>query len=273
MLPRTARALGQRGLHCCCAIPESARPAAASAHTQTLAGERPELWEGRAPRDACREHAFEFDVARTRFGRGVLAEVGETARSLGLKRVAVVTDRAVAALPFFEVATRSLKEAGVDCVQWLDSKVEPTDESFLEAARWGSEVQPDGWISIGGGSSIDTAKAANLFSTHPPPAGIDDFLHYVNAPVGAAAPLPGPLRPHIACPTTAGTGSEGTGYAICDITSLGVKTALANRGLKPSLALVDPLTTHLLPRSVVAASGLDVVMHAAESFSTSANFA
>jgi alcohol dehydrogenase class IV len=250
---RTTRLAGARDA-CCCHVPEAAKP------------QRPELWEGRAPREECREHAFEFDAARTRFGRGVLSEAGTTARAMGLRRVAVVTDRVVASQPFYDAAMRGLREAGVDAVEYAGARVEPTDQSFLEAARWAQDVRPDGFVSIGGGSCIDTAKAANLFSTHPPPEGIDDFLYYVNAPVGRAAQPPGPLRPHIACPTTAGTGSEGTGYAICDVAHLGVKTALAGRHLKPSLALVDPLTTHALPRSVVAAAGLDVVLHAAESF-------
>lgn len=251
----------RRLFHACCHIPETTRLARASAES------KPELWENAAaPREQCREHAFEFDTAPTRFGRGVLAETGATAAAMGLRRVAVVTDEAVAKMPFFESALRGLREAKVDAVVYASSMVEPTDESFLEAARWAQDVQPDGWVSIGGGSSIDTAKAANLFSTYPPPAGFDDFLHYVNAPVGRATPVPGPLKPHIACPTTAGTGSEGTGYAICDIASLGVKTALAHRALKPSMALIDPLTTHHLPASVLAASGLDVIMHAAESF-------
>jgi alcohol dehydrogenase class IV len=156
---------------------------------------------------------------------------------MGLNRVAVVSDRIVSELPFFTAAMDGLQDAGSEAVLYLDVQVEPTDESFIEAARWGADVRPDGWISIGGGSAIDTAKAANLFSTHPPPsAGVLDtasFLHYVNAPVGRAAAVPGPLKPHIACPTTSGTGTEGTGYAICDISSLGVKTALASRSLKP----------------------------------------
>lgn len=255
--------LWARAAHGCCHVPDVCTKSGGIANDGQQ-HPKPEFWEGTRPREECREHAFEFDVARTRYGRGVLAEVGVTAKSIGLRRVAVVTDRIIAALPFFEEALNGLRTAGVDAVVYTETKIEPTDESFLDAAAWGRDVNPDGWVSIGGGSCVDTAKAANLFSTFPPPGG--DFLHYVNAPVGRAAALPGPLKPHIACPTTAGTGSEGTGYAICDITSLGVKTALANRGLKPTLALVDPLTMHHLPRSVVAAAGMDVVMHAAESF-------
>lgn len=260
-VPRIRR---HRWLHGCCHVPEvtisATKPEQADPTT------KPELWEGEAERESCREHAFEFDAARTRFGRGVLAEVGETAKALGMRRVAIFTDKNVAAQPFFARALASFRASRLEALVYDEVLIEPTDKSFVSAARWAADARPDGVVSIGGGSAIDTAKAASLFASHPPPAGIDDFLHYVNAPVGRAASVPGPLLPHIACPTTAGTGSEGTGYAICDIEHLGVKTALAHRMLKPTMALIDPLTTHGLPHAVVAASGMDVVMHACESF-------
>ncbi|HSK15062.1 MAG TPA: hydroxyacid-oxoacid transhydrogenase, partial [Gaiellaceae bacterium] len=119
----------------------------------------------------------------------------------------------------------------------------------------------DGFVSIGGGSVIDTAKAANLYATHPA-----DLLTYVNAPVGEGRPVPGPLRPHLACPTTSGTGSECTGIAIFDLVSLKAKTGIAHRQLVPTRALIDPDTTETLPGPVVAASGFDVLSHALESF-------
>jgi len=108
---------------------------------------------------------------------------------------------------------------------------------------------------------MDTAKAANLYATHPAP-----FLDYVNAPIGAGRPVPGSLKPHIACPTTCGTGSECTGIAIFDLLEREVKTGIASKRLKPSLALVDPTTTYTLPKNVVAASGFDVLSHALESY-------
>ena len=116
-------------------------------------------------------------------------------------------------------------------------------------------------MSVGGGSVIDTAKAANLFATHPA-----DLHDYVNAPVGAGRPVPGPLAPHIACPTTSGTGSECTGIAIFDDLSLHAKTGIAHRHLKPTCAFVDPDATRSMPGFVVAASGFDVLSHALESF-------
>jgi alcohol dehydrogenase class IV len=169
------------------------------------------------------DSAFTVDTSRITFGRGCLAEVGDRARALGMKRVALFSDERVARLPHFEKVRQSLSTAGLDVVVYTDVHVEPTDRSFLEAVRFASEVRPDGYISLGGGSVIDTCKAANLYATHP-----TDFLAYVNAPVGDGRPVPGPLKPHIACPTTSGTGSEVTGITIFDLLSMHAKTGIAS---------------------------------------------
>jgi alcohol dehydrogenase class IV len=92
----------------------------------------------------------------------------------------------------------------------------------------------------------------------------------VNAPIGAGKAVPGPLKPHIACPTTCGTGSECTGITIFDLLSHQVKTGIASKRLKPSMALIDPATTYSLPKNVVAASGFDVLAHALESYTARA---
>lgn len=205
--------------------------------------------------------AFTVDASRVTFGRGCLREVGDRAKSLGITRAALFSDATVARLAVFDTAARSLREAGIDVVRYIDARIEPTDESFRDAAAFASEVNPDGYISLGGGSVIDTAKAANLYASHPA-----DFLDYVNAPIGAGRAVPGPLQPHIACPTTSGTGSEVTGIAIFDLLSMSAKTGIASPALRPSEALVDPDSTDTLPANVVACSGLDVLSHALESY-------
>lgn len=205
--------------------------------------------------------AFTIDSSRVTFGRGCLAELGDRARALGLRRVAVFSDARVAELPVFGRTHDSLVAAGLKVVTYTDVHVEPTDASFAEAADFAREANPDGYVSLGGGSVIDTCKAANLYATHPA-----DLLAYVNAPVGEGKPVPGPLRPHIACPTTAGTGSEVTGIAIFDLLALSAKTGIASHALRPTEALVDPDCTASLPREVVAAAGLDVLSHALESY-------
>ncbi|AFM19873.1 alcohol dehydrogenase, class IV [Mycolicibacterium chubuense NBB4] len=207
------------------------------------------------------DSAFTVDASRVTFGRGCVREVGDRARALGMTRVALFSDATVSALALFDTARQSLRDAGIDVVAYTDTRVEPTDESFRAAAAFATDVAPDGYVSVGGGSVIDTAKAANLYASHPA-----DFLTYVNAPVGAGAAVPGPLAPHIACPTTSGTGSEVTGIAIFDLLSLHAKTGIASPALRPTEALVDPDGTDTLPANVVACSGLDVLSHALESY-------
>jgi hydroxyacid-oxoacid transhydrogenase len=141
-------------------------------------------------------------------------------------------------------------------------RVEPTDESFHDAIAFAREGAYDAFVAVGGGSTIDTAKAVNLYTTYPP----GDFLDYVNPPIGRGLPVPGPLKPLIAIPTTAGTGSETTGVSIFDLTRLHAKTGIANRRLKPTLGLLDPDNTRTMPPEVAASSGLDILSHAIESF-------
>ena len=117
-------------------------------------------------------------------------------------------------------------------------------------------------MAVGGGSTIDTAKAVNLYTTYPP----DDFLDYVNPPIGKGRPVPGPLKPLMAIPTTAGTGSETTGVTIFDLKRMRAKTGIANRRLKPTLGYLDPENTRTMPPQVAAATGLDILSHAVESF-------
>ncbi len=207
------------------------------------------------------ESVFSVDIASISFGHGVLKEAGEHAKALGMSRVALFTDKRLAALPYVAQLRDSLRAAGMDVVIYDEVKVEPTDQSFIAAAKFAAEGKFDGYVSLGGGSVIDTCKAANLYATWPA-----DFLDYVNAPIGAGKPVPGALKPHIACPTTCGTGSECTGITIFDLLALQVKTGIASKRLKPSMALIDPATTYTLPKNVVAASGFDVLSHALESY-------
>jgi len=207
------------------------------------------------------ETVLEIEAPRVKFGRGAIDELGAEAAALGLRRVALFTDARLARLPFVDRARRSLEAAGVDVAFFDHVRIEPTDGSFRAAAAFAREARVDGYVSVGGGSAIDTAKAANLYATYPAP-----FERYVNAPLGEGAPIPGPLAPHIACPTTSGTGSECTGIAIFDFEAHAVKTGIASRRLRPVLGIVDPDATRTLPAAVVAASGFDVLAHALESF-------
>jgi alcohol dehydrogenase class IV len=200
------------------------------------------------------DRAFTVDASRVTFGRGSLAEVGDRARALGMTRVGLFTDAHVRALPWFAEVAGALAAAGLDAVVFDAVAIEPTDGSFDEAIRFATAARCDGYVSLGGGTVIDTCKAANLFASYPAP-----LRAYVNAPVGDAEAVPGPLAPHLACPTTSGTGSEVTGIAIFDWVALHAKTGIASARLRPTEAIVDPRVTATLPAAVVAARGLAVL--------------
>lgn len=206
------------------------------------------------------DRAFTVEAPKIKFGAGSLAEVGGDAAALGMRRVAVFTDPTVVGLTPVARVMDTLAAAGIDATLFDACAVEPSDRSFTEAIDFARDGQFDGFISVGGGSVMDTAKAANLYSSHPA-----DLMDYVNAPIGAARPVPGPLKPHIACPTTFGTASECTGIAICDFIDLGAKSGIAHPFLRPTLGVLDPQNLESLPPMVLAANGFDVFSHAVES--------
>jgi hydroxyacid-oxoacid transhydrogenase len=205
--------------------------------------------------------AFQISAANVRFGPGVTHEAGMDLRDLGAQRVLLLIDPALRDLPPGQAVVAALREASIDFELFDGIAVEPTDRSFQEAVAVAAGGRFDAYVAVGGGSTIDTAKAANLYATHPAP-----FLDYVNAPIGRGRPVPGPLKPLIAIPTTAGTGSETTGVAIFDYLEQRAKTGIAHRYLKPALGLVDPENTRTLPPAVAASAGLDVLSHALESY-------
>jgi alcohol dehydrogenase class IV len=206
------------------------------------------------------DRGFTLGMPTFTFGPGVLAEAGDNARELGLKRVALFTDARLAQGEHVAKVKASLAAAGVNAVVYDEVRIEPTDASLQAAARFAREARPDGYVSVGGGSVMDTCKAANLYASQPA-----EFMTYVNAPIGAGQKVPGPVKPHIACPTTSGTGSETTGIAIFTLASINAKTGIISRRLIPTIALVDPDVTRSLPPNVVACTGFDCMSHALES--------
>lgn len=205
--------------------------------------------------------AFQFAASNIRYGSGCTREIGFDLQDLRVKRVLVVIDPALVKLPVGTTVREALDAAGIDYVFFDQVAVEPTDASFQAAAKFATEGQFDGYLAVGGGSTIDTAKAANLYATYPA-----DFLDYVNPSIGRGKPIPGPLKPLIAVPTTAGTGSETTGVAIFDYTVQQVKTGISHRYLRPTLGVIDPDNTRTQPAAVAASAGLDVLSHALESY-------
>lgn len=207
------------------------------------------------------ESAYEMSSATVRVGPGVTREVGHDLAQLGARHVFLVADPNLVSLAPVLRAREALEGQGIAYRLFDRVRVEPTDQSFAAAIEAASAEPFDAFLAVGGGSTIDTAKAANLYSTYPAP-----LLDYVNPPIGRGLPIPGPLRPLIAVPTTAGTGSETTGVAIFDMSSMHAKTGIAGRRLKPVLGLIDPENTATQPPEVAASCGLDVLSHAIESY-------
>ena len=207
------------------------------------------------------ETAFTMDTSNIKFGPGVTREIGYDMARYGVRRVMVVTDPNLSGGETVQTVCEALRGQGMDPVKYDRVRVEPTDASFQEAIAFAVAGRFEAYVAVGGGSTMDTAKAANLYATYP----TDDFLDYVNPPIGKGKPVPGALKPLIAVPTTAGTGSETTGVAIFDYQAMHAKTGIAHRALRPLMGIIDPDNTATLPPLVAACSGLDVLSHAIES--------
>lgn len=210
---------------------------------------------------AARETVFTLEATSVKFGRGAVADAGWELRRLGVTRALVVTDPGVAAAGIVERVTPSLERAGIAYDVFDRVRIEPTLESMEEAVEAARDGSFDGFIGVGGGSALDTAKVADLVASYPAP-----ILDYVNSPIGGGRRPPGPLLPLLAIPTTAGTGSEATPVAVLDLPEERVKTGISHRYLRPRQAIVDPDLTRTVPSAVAASAGLDVVCHAIESF-------
>ena len=183
-------------------------------------------------------------------------------KNMAANRVCVVTDSNVSKLDAMKQVVEGLTREDVEFTVFDKVRVEPKDSSIREAIDFAKPYQPDAFLAVGGGSVIDTAKLMNLYTSFPDA----EFLDFVNAPLGKGLPITKSLKPLVAVPTTAGTGSETTGTAIFDLVSRKAKTGIAHRNLKPTLGICDPINTRTMPPAVHASSGLDVLCHSLESW-------
>ncbi|SVB41740.1 uncharacterized protein METZ01_LOCUS194594 [marine metagenome] len=204
-----------------------------------------------------------METVPIRFGVGATKELGFELHKRNLSRVLLVTDPNLRDIGLADSVEAIIREAGVSVEMYDRVHAEPTDRSMEEAIAFQEWKEIDGYVALGGGSSIDTAKAMNLYGTYPAP-----LLTYINKPVGDALPVPGPLKPLIAIPTTAGTGSETTSVIIMDLMDLHLKTGISHPYIRPSVGVIDPLNTITMPPVVTASTGLDVLCHAIESYTT-----
>ena len=208
------------------------------------------------------ESVFTWGAPPLKFGAGACDEIGFDLSQYGAKRILLITDPGMQQTGLPDRIADQIRRYDMTVEVFDGVHVEPTDDSMNKAIGYATTQGPwDGFVAVGGGSAIDTAKAVNLLTTFP-----GELMDYINKPVGNAQVPPGALKPLIAVPTTAGTGSESTAMCVLDVLSLRVKTGISHWRLRPTLAVVDPLLTMTLPPEVTAASGMDIVCHALESY-------
>jgi alcohol dehydrogenase class IV len=208
------------------------------------------------------ESIFTYGAPTLKFGDGASDEIGYDLAQLGARRALVITDPGVAATGLAERVAAQMAQFGVQAAVFDGVRIEPTDESMQIAIDWARQNGPwDAFVAVGGGSSIDTAKAVNLLLTNP-----GELIDYVNAPVGGGQAPINALHPLVAVPTTTGTGSESTTVCVLDVLAQRVKSGISHARLRPTLAVVDPLLTLSQPAGVTASSGMDILCHALESY-------
>jgi hydroxyacid-oxoacid transhydrogenase len=208
------------------------------------------------------ETIFTWGAPPLKFGAGAADEIGFELSLYGVTRVLIITDPGIVATGIPHRIADNLRRYDLVPEIFDGVHVEPTDDSMNKAIGYAAEQGPwDAFVAVGGGSSIDTAKAVNLLTTYP-----GELMDYLNKPVGLAKAPPGALKPLVAVPTTAGTGSESTAMCILDVLSMKVKTGISHWRLRPTLAVVDPALTMTLSPEVTASAGMDIVCHALESY-------
>ena len=209
------------------------------------------------------ESVFTYGAPDLKFGPGAAMEIGyDLASRWGARRVLMVTDPGVTATGWPGRVAEAIRAYGIEVQVFAEVHIEPTDVSLRYAVESARASGPwDAFVAVGGGSSIDTAKAVNLLTGNP-----GDLMDYVNAPIGGGRAPTQPLKALVALPTTAGTGSESTTICVLDVLDLKVKTGISHTRLRPALAVVDPLLTVTQPPAVTAACGMDILCHALESY-------
>ena len=208
------------------------------------------------------ESVFTYGAPLLKFGSGASDEIGFDLSQYGVRRVLVVTDEGVAATGIPQRVADQMAQFGIEARVFDGVHVEPTDVSLEQAVEQARATGPwDAFVAVGGGSSIDTAKAINLMTTNP-----GELMDYINLPVGKGRAPSQPLKPLVAVPTTTGTGSESTTICVMDVLHLKVKTGISHARLRPTLAVIDPDLTRTQPAGVTAAAGMDILCHALESY-------
>ncbi len=215
----------------------------------------------------CEHGATSFTIAipKVTFGRGTLSEAGARAQSLGMTDVALFTDAGLLDGEYVATVKQSLTAAGIAFQIFSDIRIEPDDFCVEQGAKFIRSGRFDGIVSVGGGSVIDTAKAADVCDKHDSP-----LRPFFAKPIGEGKPITETPLPHIACPTTSGTGSECTSIAVVRIRDLDTKFVIASPLMLPAQAVIDPSCCDTLPANVIASTGFDLLSHALECYTAKA---
>ena len=203
--------------------------------------------------------SFDFQShTRVVFGEGAIARLGELARELGFRKTLLVADRGLVESGHVQEATALLRSAGIDVFPFHAFEADP-DTVMVEAGRsFAAGVGIDSLIGLGGGSSMDCAKAINFLLTN---GGVmQDYWGFAKAEK--------PMLPMIGIPTTSGTGSEAQCYALISDADTHVKMACGDPKAAFSIALLDPGLTVSQPAGVTATAGFDALAHAVETWVT-----
>lgn len=192
------------------------------------------------------------------FGNSCVAQVSDKLKNEGYQRAIIVSDSGVDAAGILTKVDRALSDGGVATAKFTEISPNPTVEEVEKAYRVAEEFKPDVIIGIGGGSPIDAAKVLAVMMTNDKNIadleGVDKFEE-----------CPMPL---LAIPTTAGTGSEVTVFSVITDSEREYKLTIGGRSMAPKWAFVDPGLTVSLPRSITASTGLDALVHAIESYTS-----
>jgi Alcohol dehydrogenase, class IV len=190
------------------------------------------------------------------FGCGISKQLGTMVKDTGAKRIFLVYDKGVKAAGLVGGIVETLKEAGLEIREYDGVLANPPEYQVHEGAELAKEFKADAIVAVGGGSSIDAAKAINILLTNPAPISLYDGINQVKNPVG----------PLFAIPTTSGTGSEVTVVSVVTDTKEKRKMVIFGQHVAPAVALVDPELTYGLPPAITASTGMDALTHAIESF-------
>jgi alcohol dehydrogenase class IV len=198
-----------------------------------------------------------------RFGPGVIRELPEMLRGLGAARPLVVTDAGLRAAPIFTSALALLEEAGLAPVPFAEVEPNPLPRHVEAGAAAYRKGGCDAVVGFGGGSALDAAKAVALLARHP--GTIADYFEKAWERV-----RPELMPPQVAVPTTAGTGSEVGRSTVITDPATNKKRVIFAPPLLPRAAVCDPELTRGLPPAITAATGMDALSHAIESYCSTA---